>query len=110
MSPFPPIDSASEDSIRPIADFAVLFGVPLLRERFAPDYLRRLLALRQGRMAAAQRFTNGSPFWAARRPPLYSFAETVNAILCRRYDRETGWPIEVTDLELCITQPVPQTP
>ena len=51
---------------RPIAEFAALFGLPMFRERSAPDYLQRLPALRQERMAAAERFAKGSPFWAAR--------------------------------------------
>jgi len=60
-------DSASEDGIRPVAEFANLFGLPMFRERSAPDYLQRLPALRQERLAAAERFAKGSPFWAA--PP-----------------------------------------
>ena len=59
-------DLASEDGIRPIADFAALFGLPMFRERGAPDYLQRLPALRQERMAAAEQFAKGSSFWAAR--------------------------------------------
>jgi hypothetical protein len=61
-------DSASEDGIRPIVDFATLFGLPMFRERSAPDYLQRLPALRQERLAAAERFAKGSPFWATRSP------------------------------------------
>jgi len=60
-------DSASEDGIRPVAEFANLFALPMFRERSAPDYLQRLPALRQERLAAAERFAKGSPFWAA--PP-----------------------------------------
>jgi hypothetical protein len=59
-------DPASEDGIRPIAEFAALFSLSMFRERSAPDYLQRLPALRQERLAAAERFAKGSPFWAAR--------------------------------------------
>ena len=59
-------DPESQDGIRPIADFAALFGLQMFRERSAPDYLQRLPALRQERMAAAEHFAKGSPFWAAR--------------------------------------------
>jgi hypothetical protein len=59
-------DSASEDGIRPVVEFALLFGLPMFRERYALDYLQRLPALRQERLAAAERFAKGSPFWAAR--------------------------------------------
>ena len=61
-------DPASEDGIRPIAEFAALFGLPMFRERFAVDYLERLPALREERLAASERFGKGSPFWAARPP------------------------------------------
>jgi hypothetical protein len=61
-------DPASEDGILPIAEFAVLFSLPIFRERSALDYLQRLPALRQERLAAAERFAKGSPFWAARPP------------------------------------------
>jgi len=61
-------DPASEDGIRPVADYATLFSVPMFRDRFAPDYLDRLPALRQERMAAGERFAKGSQFWAARPP------------------------------------------
>jgi len=60
-------DPASEDGIRALVEFATLFGLPMFRERSAPDYLQRLPALRQQRLAAAERFAKGSPFWAA--PP-----------------------------------------
>jgi hypothetical protein len=59
-------DPASEDGIRPIAEFAALFSLPMFRERSAPDYLQRLPALRQERLAAAERFAKGSSFWTAR--------------------------------------------
>ena len=59
-------DPQSEDGIRPIDEFAALFGLPMFRERSAPDYLQRLPALRQERLAAAEHFAKGSPFWAAR--------------------------------------------
>jgi hypothetical protein len=62
-------DPTSEDGIRPVADFAGLFGLPMFRERFAPDYLQRLPALRQARLAAAEEFAKGSPFWTARTAP-----------------------------------------
>ena len=61
-------DRASEDGIQPIAEFAALFGLPMFRERFALDYLQRLPALRQERLAAGERFAKGSPFWAVRPP------------------------------------------
>jgi hypothetical protein len=61
-------DPQSEDGIRPIDEFAVLFALPIFRERSALDYLQRLPALRQERLAAAERFAKGSPFWAARSP------------------------------------------
>lgn len=61
-------DRASEDGIRPIEAFAVLFGLPMFRERAGLDYLQRLPALRQERLAAAERFAKGSPFWAVRPP------------------------------------------
>jgi hypothetical protein len=61
-------DPASEDGIRPVVEFAVLFGPPMFRERFALDYLQRLPALRQERLAAAEGFAKGSAFWAARPP------------------------------------------
>jgi hypothetical protein len=60
-------DPASEDGIRPIVEFASLFGLPMFRQRFARDYLQRLPALRQERLAAAASFAKGSPFWAAAR-------------------------------------------
>jgi hypothetical protein len=59
-------DPESQDGIRPVAEFAALFGLPMFRERSALDYLQRLPALRQERMAAAERFAKGSPFWAVR--------------------------------------------
>ena len=59
-------DAASEDGIRPIAEFAELFGQPMFRERYALDYVQRLPALRQQRLAAAEGFAKGSSFWAAR--------------------------------------------
>jgi hypothetical protein len=59
-------DPASEDGIRPIADFAALFGLPMFRERSAPDYLHRLPKLREERLFAAEDFAKGSSFWAAR--------------------------------------------
>jgi hypothetical protein len=59
-------DPVSGDGIRPIAEFAALFSLPMFRERLAPDYLQRLPALRQERLAAAERFAKGSSFWAAR--------------------------------------------
>jgi hypothetical protein len=61
-------DPASKDGIRPVEDFAGLFGLPMFRERFALDYLQRLPALRQARLAAAEVFAKGSQFWAARPP------------------------------------------
>lgn len=61
-------DPASEDGIRPIGEFAVLFGLPMFRERSARDYLQRLPALRQERLAASERFAKGSPFWAVHPP------------------------------------------
>jgi len=60
-------DPASEDGIRPVAEFAVLFGLPMFRERLALDYVQRLPALREERLAAAERFAKGSSFWAV--PP-----------------------------------------
>jgi len=57
-------DPASEDGIRPVAEFAVLFGLPMFRERSAPDYVQRLPALRDERLAASERFAKGSSFWA----------------------------------------------
>jgi len=57
-------DPASEDGIRPVAEFAVLFGLPMFRERSAPDYVQRLPALREERLAASERFAKGSSFWA----------------------------------------------
>ena len=59
-------DPASEDGIRPIDEFAVLFGLPMFRERSALDYLQRLPALRQERLTAGQLFAKGSHFWATR--------------------------------------------
>ena len=59
-------DPQSEDGIRPIDEFAVLFGLTMFRERSAPDYLQRLPALRQERLAAGEHFAKGSPFWATR--------------------------------------------
>jgi len=59
-------DPASQDGIRPIADFASLFGRPMFRERASPDYLQRLPALR--RLATAEQFAKGSSFWATRPP------------------------------------------
>ena len=44
-------DPASEDGIRPIVEFAARFGLPIFRERSAPDYLQRLPALRQELLA-----------------------------------------------------------
>jgi len=61
-------DPASEDGIQPISEFAALFGLPMFRERFAPDYLERLPALRQERLATGERFAKGSAFWATRPP------------------------------------------
>jgi hypothetical protein len=61
-------DPASEDGIRPIVEFAGLFGLPMFRERFALDYLQRLPALREERLIAGEHFAKGSAFWA-RRPP-----------------------------------------
>jgi hypothetical protein len=61
-------DPASEDGIRPIGEFAALFGLPMFRERYALDYVQRLPALRQERLAAGERFAKGSSFWAARPP------------------------------------------
>ena len=61
-------DPASEDGIRPIVEFAARFGLPIFRERAAPDYLQRLPALRQELLVAWERFAKGSPFWAARPP------------------------------------------
>jgi hypothetical protein len=61
-------DSASEDGIRPIDEYAALFGLPMFRERSALDYLQRLPALRQERMIAGERFARGSSFWATRSP------------------------------------------
>jgi hypothetical protein len=61
-------DPASEDGIQPIAEFATLFGLPMFRERFALDYLQRLPALRQERLAAGEHFAKGSLFWAVRPP------------------------------------------
>jgi len=61
-------DPDSEDGIRPIVEFAALFGLRVFRERFALDYLQRLPALRQELLAASERFAKGSPFWASRRP------------------------------------------
>jgi hypothetical protein len=61
-------DPASEDGIRPVDEFAVLFGLPMFRERSALDYLQRLPALRQERLTAGQLFAKGSHFWATRPP------------------------------------------
>jgi hypothetical protein len=61
-------DPASEPGIRPIADFAGLFGLSMFRERYALDYVQRLPALRQERLAAAERFVGSSSFWAPRPP------------------------------------------
>jgi len=61
-------DPANEDGIRPVVEFAALFGLPMFRERSALDYLDRLPTLRQERLAAGERFAKGSPFWAARPP------------------------------------------
>jgi hypothetical protein len=61
-------DPASEDGIRPIGEFAALFGLPMFRERYALDYVERLPELRQARLAAAEQFARGSSFWAARPP------------------------------------------
>jgi hypothetical protein len=60
-------DPASEDGIRAVAEFAVLFGLPMFRERLALDYVQRLPALREERLAASERFAKGSSFWAV--PP-----------------------------------------
>jgi hypothetical protein len=40
----------------------------MFRERYAPDYVQRVSALRQQRLAAAEQFAKGSSFWAARPP------------------------------------------
>jgi hypothetical protein len=61
---WPLFDPASDDGIRPVAEFAVLFGLPMFRERSAPDYVQRLPALRDERLAASERFAKGSSFWA----------------------------------------------
>ena len=52
-------DPYSEDGIRPIVEFAALFGLRVFRERFALDYLQRLPALRQELLAASERFAKG---------------------------------------------------
>ena len=57
-------DPASEDGIRPVTEFAGLFGLSMFRERFALDYVQRLPALRAERLAASERFAKGSSFWA----------------------------------------------
>ena len=50
-----------------MAEFAVLFGLPMFRERLALDYVQRLPALREERLAAAERFAKGSSFWPSLR-------------------------------------------
>jgi len=50
-----------------VAEFAVLFGLAMFRERLALDYVQRLPALREERLAAAERFAKGSSFWAVPR-------------------------------------------
>jgi len=47
-----------------VAEFAALFGLPMFRERSAADYVQRLPALRDERLAAWERFVKGSSFWA----------------------------------------------
>jgi hypothetical protein len=40
----------------------------MFRERYAPDYVQRVSALCQQRLAAAEQLAKGSSFWAARPP------------------------------------------
>ena len=65
---WPRFDRASEDSIRPVADFTtILFSLPRYRERLAADYLLRLDELSREFPAALARLGRGSRFWE---PPL----------------------------------------
>ena len=57
-------DPASEDGIRPVAEYAtILFSLPRYRERLAADYLLRIDELSRDFPAALARLGRGAPFW-----------------------------------------------
>ena len=59
-----PFDPASQDGIRPVADFVTkLFGLPRYRERLAPDYLLRVGELSRDLPAALEHLGRSTPFW-----------------------------------------------
>ncbi len=61
-------DPDAADGIKPVADLAELFSLPLFRERLAPDYLLRLRELVQGFQEGLEQLAKGSPFWAEKHP------------------------------------------
>ncbi len=56
-------DPSTEEGIRPVADLAELFSLPLFRERLVPDYLLRLPELGRDMPAAFERIGRSTPFW-----------------------------------------------
>lgn len=61
---WPRFDPASEEGIRPVANFVtILFVLPRYRERPAPDYLLRVGELSGDLPAALERLGRSRPFW-----------------------------------------------
>jgi hypothetical protein len=56
-------DSASEESIMPLADWMTLVKVPLFRSRMHPDYLSRVPEYRAEFVSTIHEMGKTGPFW-----------------------------------------------
>jgi hypothetical protein len=56
-------DPASEAGIKPVAELAKVFGLPLFTERLQEDFVRRVQERIPPLLAALDRLGGGSPFW-----------------------------------------------
>jgi hypothetical protein len=56
-------DPVSEDAIMPLADWALVFSGPLIRQRLQPDYLSRVQEYKAELFLALQKLGKTGPFW-----------------------------------------------
>ncbi len=61
-------DPDSAAGIKPVADLAALFSLPLFRRRLAPDYILQLRELVSGYLEGLAQLGEDSPFWSERPP------------------------------------------
>jgi hypothetical protein len=56
-------DPVSADAIMPLADWALAFSGPLVRNRLEPDYLSRIKEYRSELFLTLQKLGRTGPFW-----------------------------------------------